>query len=89
MALQSNLDPQKACGPDDIPTIVVKRCFMDQCYHCVSSLTPPYYWAGLPSEWETSFVVLVHKTLRQGKVETYRPISLLCIVSMVLELPYQ
>ena len=29
MALQSNLDPQKACGPDDIPTIVVKRCFMD------------------------------------------------------------
>ena len=89
MALQSNLDPQKACGPDDIPTIVVKRCFMDQGYHCVSSLTPPYYWVGLPSEWETSFVVLVHKTLCRGKVETYRPISLLCIVFMVLELPYQ
>jgi len=39
----------------------------------------------IPSEWKLANVVPVHKKDENDHVENYRPISLLCIVSKVLE----
>ena len=39
----------------------------------------------LPTEWKDALVVLVHKKGKKEDVTNYRPISLLCVVSKVLE----
>ena len=79
----SNLDFHKARGPDNISTIVLRRCSMEIAPSLCSLFNKSPLLGRLPSEWKRSFVVPVHKKLRRDKVENYRPFSLLCIVSKV------
>ena len=75
-----NLNPSKAPGPGGLPTTVLKSCARE--------LTPSVFSLAegkLPTEWKDALVVLVHNKGKKEDVTIYRPISLLCVVSKVLE----
>ena len=80
----SNLDPSKASGIDSINPALLKCC--------AESLTIPIQYLftfslrtqSLQQEWCTHCIVPVFKSGDKSLVNNYRPISLLCIVSKVL-----
>ena len=85
-AVLKSLDPNKATGPDEIPARILKETATTiaplLCKLFNRSLGEGY----IPSEWKLANVVPVYKKDEKDHVENYRPISLLCIISKVLEL---
>jgi len=80
--LLSNLDPQKAVGPDNIPTRFLKE-FSTQ-------LAPMIFQASLekgivPIDWRKAFVVPIYKKGVRSSPTNCRPISLTSIVCKTLE----
>ena len=83
--LLNAINVNKACGPDNIPGIVLK--------HCASSISAPlsrlfhsiYNNGTVPNEWKKANVVPIHKKGDKGDVMNYRPISLTCIVAKLME----
>ena len=81
----NSLNPNKAFGPDNIPTRLLKEC--------ASSIAPSLTYlfnkslnsGNLPTEWKLSNVIPLHKKGNKSYVENYRPISLMCMVAKVLE----
>lgn len=81
----TNLDPNKAFGIDSISPALLK--------HCAVVLTKPLhylfsysiYHCCLPSEWKAHCIIPIFKSGDKTSVTNYRPISLLCVVSKVLE----
>ena len=80
-----SLDPNKAMGSDGISPKVVKYCADALCqpisYLFQLTITNSY----LPSEWRTHCVIPIFKCGDRATISNYRPISLLCIISKVLE----
>ena len=80
-----NLDTSKAMGSDGIPPIVLSKC--------ASVLYKPFYYlfslilkySYLPSDWMIHKIIPVFKSGDPTQVKNYRPISLLCNISKVLE----
>ena len=80
-----NLDPSKASGIGSINPALLK--------YCAESLTIPIQYLftlslrtqSLPQEWCTHCIVPVFKSDDNSLVNNYRSISLLCIISKVLE----
>ena len=80
-----NLDIHKAVGQDQIPPRLLKEC-AHQIAPSLSLLFNRSLSEGsLPDEWKLANIVPVHKKGEKTDVVNYRPISLLCIVSKVLE----
>ena len=83
--LLKDININKACGPDAIPGIVLK--------HCSSSISTPLsrlfksiYDTGLvPNDWKEANVVPIHKKGDKCDITNYRPISLTCLVSKIME----
>ena len=80
-----NLNPNKASGIDNIAPVVLKNCA-----HALA--TPVYHLftisirsGSIPSEWKIHKITSVYKSGDKTSVTNYRPISLLCIMSKVLE----
>jgi len=74
-----------AAGIDAISPEVLKQCAVPitpVVFHvlnlCISSCT-------LPNEWRTHLIVPIHKSGPKPDIKNYRPISLLCILSKLLE----
>ena len=80
-----NLNPSKAPGPGGLPTIVLKSCARELTPSLCALFNFSLAEGKLPAEWKDSLVVLVHKKGKKEDVTNYRPISLLCVVSKVLE----
>ena len=79
------LDPSKATGPDGIPARVLKHCAKALCLP-LSRLFALCFQRGVqPSLWKTANVVPIHKRQSRTAMKNYRPVSLLCIVSKVME----
>ena len=81
----SCLDIKKAMGIDGIGPNILKHCacaLFQPIHHLfkVSLLT-----AQLPSEWRIHRITPIYKSGDKSLVSNYRPISLLCSVSKVLE----
>ena len=80
-----SLDPNKAMGPDGISPKVLKYCADALCqpisYLFQLTITNSY----LPSEWRTHCVIPIFKCGNRTTISNYHPISLLCIISKVLE----
>jgi len=79
------LNPSKASGPDSIPTKVLKECA-----HAISdSLTSLFNislaTATLPTSWKHANIIPIHKKGDKHAATNYRPISLLPVISKVLE----
>ena len=83
-ALQS-LDPTKSSGCDSIGSKLIK--------HCALALYPPVHHLfsvslskqSIPYEWKCHSITPIFKSGDKSLVKNYRPISLLCIMSKVLE----
>lgn len=79
------LKPSKATGSDDIPGRVLKQC-CDELSLPVSRLFTAAFRQGIqPALWKHARVVPVHKRKSKSDVKNYRPISLLPILSKIME----
>ena len=81
----SNLDSNKATGPDNIGPKILKQCatFITQPIHYLFNLILSY--SMIPKEWKTHQIVPVFKSGDKSLVQNYRPISLLCNIFKILE----
>lgn len=81
----STLDPNKAFGIDNIGPKILKFCSAALCapLHYLFNLLLQN--AVIPSEWKIHCISPIHKSRSKADVSNYRPISLLCCISKVLE----
>ena len=83
--LLSNINPNKACGPDGIHGRILKNC-SDHLAHPLSLLFKISYNTGsLPNDWKLANVVPIHKKGSKENIENYRPISLTSLVMKIFE----
>ena len=80
-----NLNPSKAPGPGGLPAIVLRSCARELTPSLCGLFNSSLAKGKLPTEWKDALVVLVHKKGKKEDVTNYRSISLLCVVSKVLE----
>ena len=79
------LDASKASGPDGISCRVLKECATELAMP-LSRLFSLCLQSGYqPSSWKTANVVPVHKRDSKAKAQHYRPVSLLSVMSKVME----
>ena len=82
----SSLDPTKASGCDDIgPELIIKHCAsaLHILLHQLFSLSLSKQ--SISNEWKYHSIIPIFKSGDKSQVKNYGPISLLCIVSKVLE----
>ncbi|CAB3990375.1 Hypothetical predicted protein [Paramuricea clavata] len=80
-----SLDSSKATGPDDIPARLLRET-ADVITPSLCKLFNISVISGtIPDEWKLANIVPVHKKGDKEYAENYRPISLLCITSKVME----
>ena len=81
----ATLDPTKAMGIDGIGPRVLKFCalLLSQPLYDLFCLSLKHH--DLPEEWQCHLVIPIFKSGDKSSVKNYRPISLLCSVSKVLE----
>ncbi|XP_045115988.1 uncharacterized protein LOC123507079 [Portunus trituberculatus] len=84
-AILKSLDENKAVGPQDISPHVLRQCAAELARpltslfnHCLATSTWPEMWKG-------SSVVPLHKKNSKAEAKNYRPVSLLPVLSKVLE----
>ena len=80
-----NLAPSKSPGPDNIPGLTLKQCSTVIAASLCSLFNHSLKTGTLPSEWKSANVTPVHKKNKKEPASNYRPISLLPIISKVLE----
>ncbi len=83
-ALQ-NLDVNKAIGPDEISPRVLKHCAAELAPSLAVLFNLSMRSGTLPDLWKRANVTPVFKKGDKSDVANYRPISLLCIVSKIME----
>ena len=79
------IDISKATGPDGISGRMLKGTAQSIAIPLCKLFNMSISTGSIPQEWRTSNIVPVHKTASKGLACNYRPISLLCIVSKLLE----
>ena len=79
------LDISKSTGPDGISARVLKECASELAPSISKLFSMSFRTGKLPDEWKSSNVCPVYKKGSKSAPENYRPISLLCIVSKVME----
>ena len=85
MSKKSQLQPGKATGPDSVLTRLLKEC-AEEISPSLCKLFNTLLSAGhFPSIWKDAVIVPIFKSGSKENVENYRGISLLSIVSNVLE----
>ena len=80
-----SLDPDKAAGPDGIPSIVLKECASQLAVPLTSLFQKTLSEGRLPAEWKHAKICPVFKKGSKRDPSNYRPISLTCQVCKVLE----
>ena len=81
-----NLDLSKASGPDCIPVVVLKNCESELSYILAELFNKCLKESCFPDCWKVSSVVPVFKNVgERSTAKNYRPVSLLSVVSKVLE----
>lgn len=79
------MKPGKACGPDNIPGRVLRDCAIELTPSLTALFNASLSLGKVPSQWKLANVAPVFKKGDSSCVENYRPISLLSLVSKVLE----
>ena len=80
----SGLDANKASGPDNLSSRILKECATVLAPSLTLLFEMRFASGHIPVQWKQGHVVPVHKK-DKSQVSNYRPISLLCIVSKVME----
>lgn len=79
------LETSKECGPDSIPPRLLQVCGLEIAPSVCELFNRSLHTGHVPSGWKCANVTPVHKKNLKELAEHYRPISLLPIVSKVLE----
>ena len=79
------LDVDRATGPDKIPAKLLKNFASHICSSLCALFNKSLSLGKLPSEWKLSNITPILKSGLRSEVTNYRPISLLPLVSKVLE----
>ena len=82
--IPTKFQTNKACGPDNVGITILKNLpTLSKSLHIVfqAALNKGCF----PAYWKTSEVIPIFKDENRAMIEQYRPISLLCNVSKVLE----
>lgn len=79
------LDVEKAVGPDNISPRLLRQCADELAHPLATLFNYSFRTSRWPSEWKLSSVVPVHKKSDRSAVKNYRPVSLLPVLSKVLE----
>ena len=81
-----NLDLSKAPGPNCIPVVVLKNCEPELSYILAELFSKCLKESCFPDCWKVSSVVPVSKNIgERSTAKSYRPVSLLSVVSKVFE----
>lgn len=81
-----SLDPTKAMGCDNISARVLKNCATSLCEPVCVLFTHCLETFKLPDLWKVHKITAIPKSGDLAQFRNYRPISLLCILSKVLEM---
>ena len=81
----TSLDLDKAIGPDGIGPKLLRECAAPLTAPLMSLFNACINQGSIPNEWKTHLIVPILKSGDKADVTNYRPISLLCTVSKVLE----
>ena len=84
-ALLSNLKIHKASGPDKISASLLKNLATTLAPALTLIFKASLSQSSLPSQWKIANIVPLFKKGNQSKPGNYRPVSLTCICSKVLE----
>ena len=84
LAVLSSLDVNKASGPDKIPARILKETPHEIAPSLCELFNKSLRLGSLPTKWKLANTVSVYKKDNKEYVENYRPISLLCLVSSLL-----
>ena len=81
----ANLDASKATGSDEIPAKILKETAHEIAPSLCELFNKSLRLGSVPTDWKLANVVPVIKKDRKEHAKNYRPISLLCLVSKVME----
>ena len=81
----ANLDASKATGPDEIPARILKETAHEIAPSLCELFNKSLRLGSVPTDWKLANVVPVFKKDSKEHAKNYRPISLLCLVSKVME----
>ncbi len=79
------LDTSKAVGPDGFSPKLLKECGDELCPSLTIIFNNSLLSGSLPDKWKEANVVPVFKKGDKADILNYRPISLLCLPSKILE----
>ena len=79
------LDPSKACGPDEVSPRLLKIVALE-ISPALSFLFQQSFNTGIvPQQWKQALVAPIFKSGERSNPSNYRPISLTCICSKIME----
>ena len=84
----SSIDKLKStlsAGPDYLPPLLFKKLKYCLCKPLAILFTQMISVAFVPSEWLNAIIIPVFKKGVSGKPSNYRPISLTCVLSKIVE----
>ncbi|XP_072051972.1 uncharacterized protein [Amphiura filiformis] len=79
------LDINKASGPDDVPALVLKMAAPELATPLARLFQLCFDKGYMPAQWKCAHVIPCYKKGDKHTPGNYRPISLLCIMSKVME----
>ena len=83
--LLHNLQPDKASSPDNIRVRVLKECSTELARSFSLLFQLCFNQGVFPSQWKTASTITIHRRDSKWNPPLYRPTSLLCIMSKVME----
>ena len=80
-----NLKPDKSPGPDGISPRILKELRSELAPACTTLFQKSYDTGEVPQDWKLAHVCPIHKKADKSSPENYRPVSLTCVLSKVME----
>lgn len=80
-----NLNPNKSCGPDNIPSLFVKCCKLTLVKPLCMIYNKMLSEGIFPTVWKIGHVVPIYKSGDKSNVSNYRPITLLSVFGKIFE----
>lgn len=79
------VNTKKAIGPDDISPHILKNCARELAFPLMKIFCSCLQEKMWPEQWKKARVTPIHKKNEKSDPKNYRPISLLSVVSKILE----
>jgi hypothetical protein len=83
--LLAELDPNKACGPDELRPKILKELASPLAPILASIFNKSINSGSVPNDWKLANITPIFKKGERFKPSNYRPVSLTCICSKLLE----